>query len=67
MLAGTPTEDDSRPSEQCYGAAVEPVARFFEAERSAHEASFTGKSRNHRRGNYAMLSFGVSYGGGQKV
>ena len=51
----------------------EPVQKINEglsqqlAHALEHELHFTEKEQSHRRGDFAFVAAGVSYGGGQKV
>ncbi|KAI0028544.1 hypothetical protein K488DRAFT_58320 [Vararia minispora EC-137] len=62
VLVGNPTEDDRRPPEQQWQAIFQRLSKKVEAERCEHVATFDTR---HRRGVYSVLSFGLSYGGGQ--
>ncbi|KAI0027210.1 hypothetical protein K488DRAFT_62334 [Vararia minispora EC-137] len=63
VLVGNPIENDSRPPEQRWQALLQRLAQKAETERREHARTF---DINHRRGAYSALSFGLSYGGGQK-
>ncbi|KAI0028040.1 hypothetical protein K488DRAFT_90162 [Vararia minispora EC-137] len=62
VLVGNPSENDKCPPEQRWHALFQRLAKKVEAERYDHAVSF---DVNHRRGAYSVLSFGLSYGGGQ--
>jgi hypothetical protein len=66
-LIGQPEESPNRPEADTYSAACERVAALLETLRADNEARFSEEQRVHRRGAFAALSQGMSYGGGQKV
>ncbi|KAI0309043.1 hypothetical protein OF83DRAFT_1072616, partial [Amylostereum chailletii] len=67
VLLGRPLDGDEQSPEQRWDVAMARLAALLEEERSRVEETFQGEMGHHRRGDYAALSFGLSYGGGQKV
>ncbi|KAI0060327.1 hypothetical protein BV25DRAFT_1807721 [Artomyces pyxidatus] len=64
-LVGRPREEDGRVEEERWDASMQRLAGLFKACRETYSDTFTKKQVKHRRGNFAAVSFGVSYGGGQ--
>ncbi|KAI0037664.1 hypothetical protein FA95DRAFT_1506705 [Auriscalpium vulgare] len=66
VLVGMPVEGDSRAPEDRWEACIERIAQRLEDLRTKNEKEFKSEHLKHRRGNYALLSAGISYGGGPK-
>ncbi|KAI0258465.1 hypothetical protein BC834DRAFT_812782, partial [Gloeopeniophorella convolvens] len=62
---GHPAED-GRPEAAAWGAACSRLADRFERLRREASRRAEGSRCVHRRGDFAAVSFGVSYGGGQR-
>ncbi|KAI0038963.1 hypothetical protein FA95DRAFT_1612970 [Auriscalpium vulgare] len=69
VLLGRPEDGEDRPLNECWKATAGRVATLFETSRKYGEKhdAFPDKLVHHRRGNFTAVSFGMSYGGGQKV
>ncbi|KAI0058492.1 hypothetical protein BV25DRAFT_1810545, partial [Artomyces pyxidatus] len=63
ILLGKPQDGDKRSPQECWDACAARIAEAFEKERSTHEKAFAKKDVH--RGDFASVSFGPSYGGGQ--
>lgn len=67
VLLPAPKEEADRPAESTWESSMANVADRLEEEREMLGSKLKKKDRDHRRGQYATLSTGVSYGGGQTV
>ncbi|KAI0063774.1 hypothetical protein BV25DRAFT_1801437, partial [Artomyces pyxidatus] len=67
VLVGTPDESSPRAMEDTWVASMGRVATTLEATRVDNEDAFAASLDGHRRGTFAVLTAGVSYGGGQVV
>ncbi|KAI0058847.1 hypothetical protein BV25DRAFT_1809990, partial [Artomyces pyxidatus] len=65
VLLGKPQDGDRRTPEERWDACATRIAQAFEKERGAHEKAFAKKCVS--RGDFASVSFGPSYGGGQVI
>lgn len=67
VLVGRPKEKKGRVDRHRWDAVIQRVADLFERARANAARSFTPAKTCHRRGNFAVLNTGISYGGGQQV
>ena len=61
ILAGRPGDESEASWKELHDEA------FHMMEEARTQASFPAKQTSHRRGQYAVLSTGASFGGGQRV
>lgn len=66
-LLPAPKEAEDRLAGSTWESSMERLADRVEESREALGSKLKKKDRDHRRGQYATLSTGVSYGGGQTV
>ncbi|KAI0054623.1 hypothetical protein BV25DRAFT_1939900, partial [Artomyces pyxidatus] len=65
VLAGRPKDREGRDPSEHWAAVASRTAAAFEKARVDHPKALKAKDLKHRRGQFAAVASGVSYGGGQ--